>query len=294
LEQQTELDPNAILAALGVAGATEIRPVSGGADTAIWRVVHREHVYALRLFRAEQAATCRREVAAMRAAQAAGLPIPAIHAIGSWQDRPALLLGWCAGQPLLHVLSRQPWRTWQLGAAFGRMQAALHTVVPTPSPDLPAGGWIEWAGAQEAALQTQLRACAATTATLLHLDYHPLNVMTDSRRISTVLDWANAQVGDRRADVARTFTILALDPSLPRRPHVDIFRWVLVQAWRQGYHQAAGPLADMTLFYAWAGAVMLRDLAPRIGRTVSGFRPEQFDRIRRWTKAWKRRAGLGM
>ena len=50
------------------------------ADTAIWRVAHGQQLYALRVFRAEQAETCRREIAAMRAALAGGLPIPAIHA----------------------------------------------------------------------------------------------------------------------------------------------------------------------------------------------------------------------
>src|SRR5207253_1308982 len=117
-----------------------------------------------------------------------------------------------------------------------------------------------------------------------------LNVMTDGRQITAVLDWANARVGDPRADAARSYSILAIEPSWPRQPHITIFRQVLARAWRCGYEQAAGPLGDMALFYAWAGAVMLRDLAPRAARSNWGTR---LDRVRRWAIGWKRRAGIG-
>ncbi|MCL6506782.1 MAG: hypothetical protein K6T59_07135 [Bryobacteraceae bacterium] len=45
-------------------------PVHGGWDTLLWKVEHGGEAYALRLFRAEQVETCRRETAAMRAAAA--------------------------------------------------------------------------------------------------------------------------------------------------------------------------------------------------------------------------------
>src|SRR5215207_8093337 len=72
MPEQQELDPHTILAAIGFSGAAEATPVAGGADTAIWRVTHSNQLYALRVFRAEQAETCRREIAAMRAALARG------------------------------------------------------------------------------------------------------------------------------------------------------------------------------------------------------------------------------
>src|SRR5215207_9824260 len=128
MPEQPALDPQAILAALGLPGAAEATPVAGGADTAIWRVAQGQQLYALRVFRAEQAETCRREIAAMRAAFDGGLPVPAIHLAGSWRDRPALLLGWCAGEPLLHMLQRKPRRLWSLGTQFGRMQTAIHAI----------------------------------------------------------------------------------------------------------------------------------------------------------------------
>jgi aminoglycoside phosphotransferase (APT) family kinase protein len=286
LEQQ-QLDPRVILEALGVTGAAEVSPVSGGAATSIWRVSRGGELYALRVFRAEQAASYRREIAAMRAAQAGGLPVPAIHASGSWRDRPAMLLGWCVGEPLIHTLRRQPGRTWRLGLAFGRMQAAIHAIAPAPSPELPPGEWIAWAGPDEQALEGRLRAVVKHARQLLHLDYHPLNVLTDGHAMTAVLDWTNARVGDPRADVARSYSILAIEPSWPRWPHVTIFRWVLARAYLRGYERAAGPLGDMAPFYAWAGAVMVRDLAPRAARDGVSL-----DGVRRWTDTWMRRAGL--
>ncbi|HJZ49054.1 MAG TPA: phosphotransferase [Roseiflexaceae bacterium] len=289
MPEQHDLDPQSILAALGITGAAEAKPVSGGADTAIWRISHGGQLYALRVFRAEQAATYRREIAAMRAAAAGELPVPAIYAAGSWRDRPALLLGWCEGEPLIRTLQRQPGRIWRLGQEFGRMQAKIHAVAPAPDPELPPDDWIVWAGANEAALHQRLRAVAARATRLLHLDYHPLNVMTDGRRMTAVLDWANARVGDPRADVARSHSILAIEPSWPRGPHIAVFRQILARAYLRGYEQVTGPLGDLALFYAWAGAVMLRDLAPRAARPGSGLRLE---RVRHWTSTWKRRAGL--
>jgi aminoglycoside phosphotransferase (APT) family kinase protein len=172
------------------------------------------------------------------------------------------------------------------------MQAAIHAIAPAPDPDLPPGEWIAWAGADQPALRERLQAVGAPARQLLHLDYHPLNVMTDGRRMTAVLDWANARVGDPRADAARSYSILVADPNWPRKLHITIFRHMLARAWRRGYELAAGALGDMAPFYAWAGAVMLRDLGPRAARPGSGLRPEQLEPVRRWMNTWKRRAGL--
>src|SRR5689334_4854383 len=117
-----DLDPRAILAALGVADATELVPVAGGWDTRLWRVERGGRRFGLGVFRAEQAEICRREVVAMRAAAAGGVPVPGIEAEGGWQGRPALLLTWCRGRPLLDALVASPWRISRLGREFGRLQ----------------------------------------------------------------------------------------------------------------------------------------------------------------------------
>lgn len=290
---QQQPDPAAVLAALGVAGATVVGPVGGGQDTAIWRVEVDGRPAALRLFRASQAGGVARERAAMQAARAAGLPAPAVLAEGVWQDRPAVLLDWLPGRTLAAALAAQPWRLWPLAVAFGRMQARIHAVAAPaalgPAPD----AWLDWTGPEEAALQQRLRLIAPAAAALLHLDYHPLNVLTDGRRITGVLDWTNARAGDPRADLARTAAMALLEPVTPgpAAPLEWLARRALLAGWRRGYRQVAGWPAGLAPFYAWAGAVMLRDRGPRPDRP-GGLPPRDLARVRRWTATWKRRAGL--
>ncbi len=80
-------DPLAILSSLGVANTTRATAVPGGADTVIWRIEEGDRLSALRLFRPEQAAMIRREVAAMTAAATAGIAVPQIRAEGNWHER---------------------------------------------------------------------------------------------------------------------------------------------------------------------------------------------------------------
>jgi aminoglycoside phosphotransferase (APT) family kinase protein len=286
------LDPHAILDHLYFPGVNFVERVTGGADTVIWRVRQGDKSFALRLFRPEQAGTCEREIAAMTAARAGGVTVPDIIRQGMWENRPVLLLSWIAGQPLAHALQSQPLRGWTLGNAFGRMQAMIHRLSPPSHFDPTA--WIEWAGNDETALKNRLYDLKSRRTSLLHLDYHPLNVMADGSTISGVLDWANAQAGDPRADFARTYTILRVEPYSPTGDSLTmkIFRRVLERAWRTSYLRAGGTLDDMPLFYAWAGAVMLRDLSPRIGKPGFWLQSHHLDPVRRWTTAWKHRAGI--
>jgi aminoglycoside phosphotransferase (APT) family kinase protein len=135
------------------------------------------------------------------------------------------------------------------------------------------------------------------------LDYHPLNVMADGARITGVLDWTNARAGDPRADLARTFGIVRVSPLAPGTPVLPalVARRALELGWRRGYRQAAegggtrGGISleeEQALFYAWAGTVMARDLAPKIGRPGVWLQPHHLERIRRWAARCKRRAGI--
>ncbi len=272
-----------------------VSPVSGGWDTAIWRVEHDAEVSALRVFRADQVAQFRREEAVMTAAVAAGLPVPVVRASGVWRERPALLLAWCPGRPLLHAVVQQPWRVWTLGVAMGVQQARIHAatrVVHMLHEPLPS--WIERADEAEAALKAQLAGMTSPPGVLLHLDYHPLNIMTDNGRPTCVLDWANAAIGDPRADFARTVCLLRLAPLPPGSPTALGFglRLVIELAWRSGYRRTAGRLHDLAPFYAWAGSMMLRDLTPKLGRSGVWLQPRDLTRLRAWTVTWKRQAGL--
>ena len=214
----------------------------------------------------------------MRFAVAGGLPVPEVSAEGTSGGRPALLMSWCPGRTLLAELQARPWRIWSLGVAFGRMHARIHSLaVPAALRDVVP----TWDAERE----------DLAAPSLLHMDYHPLNVMVDGGQVTGVLDWANVRIGDRRADLARTVTLLRLPPLPPGTPAIVqlVLRPLLEAAWRAGYRQLqmVDPFVDMAPFYAWAGAMMERDLRPKLGRPGVWLHESDLARIQRWTLAWK-------
>jgi aminoglycoside phosphotransferase (APT) family kinase protein len=287
------IDPTDILETLGVAGPARAISVSGGADTLIWRVETASQVSALRLFRPEQMTVARREVAAMAAAGSAGLPVPRVYAEGIWHGRPVLHMSWMPGRPLRDELRAHPWRARALGVEFGRSQAAVHAMPPPAALLAHSTPWIAWANPDDA-LRNCLHAAARGPDVLLHLDFHPMNVLIADCRVSGVLDWANARAGDPRADLARTASILRFTPLDPRVPWPleNLVRRAFLAGWRRGYREVAGPVGGMAPFYAWAGEVMIRDLTPRLGRPDLLWLDRQFlERVRQWADGWRERAG---
>jgi aminoglycoside phosphotransferase (APT) family kinase protein len=273
-----EVDPMAILEALGIAAPERVAPIAGGWDTLLWRVDAADGSrYALRVFRGEQAATCRREALVMRALAEQGLPVPLVHAESPDADRPALLLQWCDGQPLLRAVATQPWRAWPLGRAMGHLQARLHSVQP----------------AQTLIDQLPRIEIGDDPPAVLHMDFHPLNVMVNRQGISGILDWANVGFGDPRADLARTVTILRLAPAPPNASGLPLppLRALLELAWRSGYtHQRRDDaFRGMDPFYAWAGDWMERDLRPKLGKPGVWLQPSDLARISSWTLAHRHR-----
>lgn len=278
-----ELDPQAILQSLGLTDVTAIIPVLEGSDNAIWRVECAGTVYALRVSQQGFHAISHGEVLVMRAALDAGLPVPQVHAESDWQGYPVLLLSWMPGRTVAHELLSRPWRVWKVGRAFGQVFADLHAVPAPAFLSQQPETWIDWAGFDELSWRERLRTASQHATTLLHLDYHPLNVMTDGNTITGVLDWRNALVGDPRADIARTVTILRVESTGRLKVLETLLRRIFELAWRTGYYQQRGSPGEMSLFYAWAGAMMERDLAGKR-------RPEELARIHRWTLRWQKRA----
>jgi aminoglycoside phosphotransferase (APT) family kinase protein len=207
-----------------------------------------------------------------------------------------LLFTWSPGRPLAEALLEDPLslpRIRSLGAEFGRVQAAIHALPPPVGlPDLSTFGGS--AAIDEPALAACLAATPPESPVLLHLDYHPLNVLVEDGRVTAVLDWANARVGDPRADLARTLSILRLAPlpeSIPARTGRTALR-AFETGWRRGYEEMAGPFRDLTPFCWWAGTAMERDFLPRVGRPdIPWLTPAYLARVRRWTGGWRARAG---
>jgi aminoglycoside phosphotransferase (APT) family kinase protein len=283
---QAQLQPLDILSSLGINSTPTVTAVQGEFDLDLWKVEDKGQSYALRVFRPGRQEDCDRERAALAAARAAGLPAPEVRQAGIWHNHPALLITWLPGRTIAEDLRARPWRLWRLGILFGRMQAAIHR---TPAPallQLQPEAWIAWKCEGEPTIQASLRHLPLDTGTLLHLDYHPLNVLTDGKRITGIVDWTNAHAGDPRADAARTVAILRVDPAVRKPVLQRLSMRIFALAWRRGYQRAGGHLHEMSLFYAWAGTVLQHDLTQRYQHL-----PQELAPARHWTNKWKARVG---
>jgi aminoglycoside phosphotransferase (APT) family kinase protein len=281
------MQPKEILTALGIhTTPTRISRVEGGFDMPLWKIEFPDQTYALRVFESSRKGDYQRERAVMAVALAAGLPVPKVKAADSWPEHAALLMTWLPGRTMVAELRAHPWRLWRLGIEFGRAQAAIHSVTAPELFGRQPDAWIAWECQSDPALQARLRRTAAGRTALLHLDYHLLNVLTDGRRISGIVDWTNAHAGDPRADAARTVSILRVDPAA-RKPLIQrLGLRIFEAAWRIGYQRERGRLHNMALFYAWAGTALQQNLASRYRQRSAELAP-----ARRWTTKWKARAG---
>lgn len=290
-----EVNPRDLLSQSAIKDVRSIVPVAGGWDTALWRIERNDaRSSALRVYSPGRQASWRTELSALAAAAKAGLPVPAVEVRGVWQDRHWLLLEWSPGTTVQEALFREPEQAGALGVAFGRTHARMHQIRIKPAipGDAMLRGcfdgievWPELVDALGHELVVEDR--------LLHVDYHPLNVLTEDGAVSAVLDWANARRGDPRADVARTRSILRFARMLPDGgPNLRTILADFEAGWMRGYQEIAGRLAAMPLFDAWAAQFMVDDLSPKVGQPGVWLSEAQLAVLRRRAAAWSRRAKI--
>jgi aminoglycoside phosphotransferase (APT) family kinase protein len=126
------------------------------------------------------------------------------------------------------------------------------------------------------------------------MDYHPLNVVSDSRAVTGVLDWARSAAGDPRADLARTEVtqLWAPIPPGPMKPLFEVLRKVMLRAWLSGYKEEAGSLPDFRPLRAWAGATLITEILPVLGNPGVWGTQQDVDRLRAKVERWAREAGI--
>jgi aminoglycoside phosphotransferase (APT) family kinase protein len=296
-----DIDPLMVLEALGVQQPTLLERVPYGEATVVWRVAVGGRVCALRVLRPDDAGTLERELEAMAAARAGGVPVPDVIARGVWRDRPATLVSWLPGRMLglelmAHTADLEQLQV--LGESLGRTLGEIHN---RPAPESLRGhshGWVKLAGPNEPVLQDRLLALGLRSDALLHLDYHAGNVNVADWRVTGVFDWTKATAGDPRADFARFITLISLSPIglrpdlFPRSSAGDAMRLRLQSAFRRGYEQVNKLEGDLSLFYAWAGATTLHSLRAKIGQPGQRVQAHHLEPVRRWTQSWKWQAGI--
>jgi aminoglycoside phosphotransferase (APT) family kinase protein len=296
-EIEAQIDPRKALASLGYAEASEPKRVTGGWDTLLWRFRDpdgREHSLRVFILPTRQEIAWRERIALETCARA-GLPAPRVEKVGEVQGLPALVLSWCPGLPILSFIEKKPWALWRLGRLFGRSQAQLHAVEPPAefienAPD----DWLKHVPHDYADLVAHASSLNLSTSSFIHMDFHPLNLVSDGATVTGILDWSYAAAGDPRADLARTeITLLAAPvPPGPFRPLLNLARNLILRAWRSGYQELAGPMPDFRQLRAWAGATLLLETEIDMGRPGVWATQEDFDKLQRMIDLWAREAGI--
>jgi aminoglycoside phosphotransferase (APT) family kinase protein len=214
---------------------------------------------------------------------------------------PFLLLRWVPGRTLFDDLLSRPWRVFPGSCQMGRLHARLHDL-PAFDVPLPAGPFLprrlevlrsliredDLAGLRPGLDWLSLhRPPPGRQVSLLHLDWHPLNLIRGADGGLTVLDWTEADVGDPHADLATTLLILECLPhpagDLWGRAAVPVGRWLTRRGYLAAYRRER-PVDGRRLTYyrAWAA---LRRLAVygrwlRAGPASTGAKPSAARHLR--------------
>jgi aminoglycoside phosphotransferase (APT) family kinase protein len=279
-----EVDPTEILRTLGLEPVA-VTQIVGGWDTLIWRFQDASGARrSLRLYwLPDREEAAEREVWALRHCEATGFPAPRVQQVTRFQGLPVLTLSWCEGRPVLSMIESRPWQMRRLCRLFGAAQARLHAIKPPEISDEARGSWVTLIDPEFTHLAAELRAYNPSFDAFIHMDFQPLNILTDGRSLTGVVDWAGAAVGDVRADLARTEVTLETAPAPPgpMRGVFAVMRRLVLHWWKQGYRSASGGFPETRPFRRWAAASLLREVTRVMGRPAVWAKPEYADCLRR-------------
>jgi aminoglycoside phosphotransferase (APT) family kinase protein len=211
-----------------------------------------------------------REYAVQRFAVSGGFPAPlpvAVEEAGAALTLPFMIMQRVPGVPLLERM-KNPLRLRGAISAMARLHVRLHRL-PVSGCPLPADGSLVDRQLRDVraqierfslgGLEREYRWLEANRGTVipeemsvLHNDFHPLNIMVAGDEMS-VLDWSDAAVGDRHHDLARTLALFWLAPPLApsslERTLLGLLRRYIVPRYLAAY--GAGLPVDRTRVRYW-------------------------------------------
>jgi aminoglycoside phosphotransferase (APT) family kinase protein len=191
------------------------------------------------------------EAAAMRAAWAADYPVPEVFDA----DGRDLVMERLVGPTMLKVLGDRPWRYARIADELADLHARL------------AALHIDEAGV---AVRFEPAEC------LVHLDLHPGNVVLTPRG-PVVIDWSNAGMGPRGADVATTWILLTIgeadDIPTALRPFVGAIRRRLLRRFLRGVERPGLGVIRMVAEHRMRDWNLRRGELAELRRFLEGFAP---------------------
>ena len=284
-----QIPVNDILSDIGFDRHVAAEVVTGGADALLWRLRAGDKSFALRLLRTDQKPQAQREISLSHWVNkhAPNLAVPQMIRSGTWNDRPAYVMDWVEGRTLGEAAMDPTLGSAaleKLASGFGELQAQIHLMPVPRGIDTIANSWLK--KVSDPALAERLSSVQTSQMALLHLDYHPLNVMVNGSEIVAVLDWANAAAGDPQFDLARTQAIVELAP-VPPSTDISSLK-LLLKDWKSGYERIRGPIVIDPAVYWWAGTLIEHELTPRIGNPAIPWLDQAFiERVQEWTNAFR-------
>ena len=289
-------------AELGIPGLTYAEPpkrITGGYDTAIFAFALEgaPPEYAgpliLRILQPQyDPARALREKSIHDAVTALGYPAPCVPfatSDGNVLGGAFLIMERISGKPLLEA---QP---FNIARALAEAQVRLHALPPpdtlTGAPDdgLTVQSHLDRLNDTVSASLPGLRAGlewlyenvprTATETVICHGDFHPLNILSDGKKVTGVIDWPNAILGPPQVDVGATLVIARFSQpikvSLLERVLL-LLRPVLARRYLGIYRKLSGrELAGLDTYEALA---CMRNLVDEGRRIVEGSDPGAWNR----------------
>jgi aminoglycoside phosphotransferase (APT) family kinase protein len=216
----------------------------------------------------------RREFAAQRNAHHLGYPVPEPLLLEQ-QSRPLggpfIIMEHVPGETLLDRVRGNCLRVLEVPARLAEAHARLHGL-PADGLPVPPGPFLarHLAELRRTVRDYDLdglkpglrwlearRPPEAESPRLLHLDFHPVNLIARDDGECAVLDWSEADVGDVHADLATTLLLLRHAPvedlSFRERLLAPVTRWFLGRRYLKVYGRGAAIDRGRLHYYlAWA------------------------------------------
>jgi aminoglycoside phosphotransferase (APT) family kinase protein len=244
--------------------------VPGLGQTMLWRIsgIGPDGDLVLRLFPIGNERARDRETLAMRTASVAGLPVPDIVMTSAVADHPAVLMTLAPGATVVTALGADAERAGEIGRKLGELLGRINEI-PAPAGLAPADAWLDRAGPSLAPLRDRLAALPHADR-LLHLDFHPENVLMEGDAITAVIDWPNTLPGPPHIDLGRSRAILQMVRALPRlQPEIVAAIEELATGLVEGHERIHGPDPQPDLTLAWGVGTQCVDFAPQVQKPDS-------------------------